>query len=90
MGKSYTTGVRVSIKTKTKDACAAMLHHPYQQAPLTLSVDALGIAVGGILEQLVNDWSKPLAFFCRKLRKMETKYSAFDCELLAMHCRPSF
>ena len=66
-------------------ASAAMLHHPKHHAPLTLSVDASDIAVGGILQQIVDGQLQPLAFFSRKLRKPETKYSAFDRELLAMH-----
>ena len=62
-----------------------MLHHPKHCAPLTLSVDASDIAVGGVLQQIVDGQLQPPTFFSRKLRKPETKYSAFDRELLAMH-----
>ena len=34
---------------------------------------------------MVDGQLQPLAFFSRKLRKQETKYSAFDRELLVMH-----
>ena len=66
-------------------ANAAMLHLPKHHAPLTLSVDASDIAVGGVLQQIVDGQLQPLAFFSRKLRKPKTKYSTFDRELLAMH-----
>ena len=59
-------------------ASAALLHQPRQHEPLTLSVDAMNTAVGGILEQLLDDQS-------HQLHKTKTKYSAFDCKLLVMH-----
>ena len=79
-----------TLKTAFQNAkCAlasvAMLHHPKYHTPLTLSVDASDIAVGGVLQQIVDGQSQPLAFFSRKLRKPETIYRAFDRELLAMH-----
>ena len=66
-------------------ASATLLQHPHPEAPLSLSVDASDVAVGAVLEQWVTGQWKPLAFFSRKLRKPETKYSAFDRELLAVH-----
>ena len=42
-------------------------------------------AVGGILEQHIDGPWKPLAFFSRKLRPPEVKYSAFDRELLGIY-----
>ena len=62
-----------------------MLHHPKHHAPLTLSIGTPDIAAGGVLEQIVDGQLQPLAFFSRKLRKPETKYRAFDRELLAMN-----
>ena len=70
---------------KCAQASAAMLHHSKHYASLTLSVDASDIAVGGVLQQIVDAQLQPLAFFSRKLRKPETKYNPFDRELLAMH-----
>ena len=64
---------------------STLLHHPQKHAALALTVDASSIAVGGVLEQLVDNVWKPLAFFSRQLRKPETKYSAFDRELLAVY-----
>ena len=43
------------------------------------------MAVGVVLEQFAGGLLRPLAFFSRTLRNPETKYSAFDWELLAMH-----
>ena len=43
------------------------------------------MAMGAVLEQFAGGLLRPLAFFSRQLRKPETKYSAFNQELLAMH-----
>ena len=56
-----------------------------KKAPTALIVDASDKAVGGVLEQFAKRQWRPLAFFSRQLRKPETKYSAFDRELLAIH-----
>ena len=64
---------------------STLLHRPQKHAPLALTVDASSIAVGGVLEQLIDNVWQPLAFFSRQLRKPETKYSAFDRELLALY-----
>ena len=64
---------------------STLLHHPQKHASLALTVDASSIAVGGVLEQLIDNVWQPLAFFSRQLRKPETKYSAFDRELLAAY-----
>ena len=56
---------RATAFEKMKEALAAatMLVHPQGEAPTALTVDASGIAVGGVLEQLVAGSWKPLAFF---------------------------
>ena len=78
---------RTDAFTKVKEALAqaTMLVHPVSDAPTALTVDASNLAVGGVLEQLIDGVWKPLAFFSRKLRPPETKYSAFDRELLALY-----
>ena len=65
-------------------AQATMLVHPHAECPSALNVDASGAAIGAVLEQDLGSW-KPVAFFSRKLRPAEQKYSAFDRELLAMY-----
>ena len=72
-------------RAKQALADAAMLVHPRSDAPTAVTVDASGLAVGAVLEQLVDGGWQPLAFFSRALRPPEQKYSAFDRELLALY-----
>ena len=72
-------------QTKEALAQATMLVHPHPEAPISLTVDASDIAVGGVLEQLIDDNWLPLAFFSRQLRPPERKYSTFDRELLGLY-----
>ena len=64
--------------TKEALASATMLAHPLTDAPTAVTVDASGVAVGAVLEQLIHGSWQPLAFFSRQLRPAEEKYSAFD------------
>lgn len=66
-------------------ANATMLVHPRCNAPTALTVDASETAVGGVLEQLVNKQWQAIAFFSRRLRSPERKYSTVDKELLALY-----
>ena len=76
-----------SAFTATKQALAeaTMLAHPRPDAPTALTVDASDRAIGGVLEQCIDGLWQPLAFFSQQLQPPETKYSAFNCELLAAH-----
>ena len=76
-----------SAFTKSKEALAraAFLVHPQREAQTSLTVDASDLAVGGVLQQCIDGIWKPLAFFSRKLRPPEVKYSAFDRELLGIY-----
>ena len=71
--------------TKRALANVALLAHPAQNAPISLTADASDRAIGAVLEQFVNKGWQPLAFFSKKLRSPEKKYSAFDRELLALY-----
>ena len=73
-------------ETKELQAQAALLAHPIEGASLAIETDASDLAVGAVLQQLTkkNAW-QPLRFFSRKVKDMETRYSAFDKELLAMY-----
>ena len=62
-----------------------LLHHPVVNAPLSLTTDASGIAVGAVLEQYVDKHWQPLAFFSKRLRPPETRYSTFDRQLLSIY-----
>ena len=59
--------------------------HPSHNAATRLTADASNLAVGGTLEQLQGDKWVPIAFFSKSLQKAETRYSAFDRELLALY-----
>ena len=56
-----------------------------KNAPTALTVDASDTAAGGVLEQFAKGQWRPLAFFSHQLCKLETKFSAFDQEPLAIH-----
>ncbi|GFO32206.1 Pol polyprotein [Plakobranchus ocellatus] len=47
--------------------------------------DASDQATGGVFEQYVNGIWQPLAFFSKRLRPPEMRYSTFDRELLALY-----
>ncbi|UYV70230.1 hypothetical protein LAZ67_7002246 [Cordylochernes scorpioides] len=66
-------------------ANAALLHHPFPEAPLCLTVDASDFAVGAALHQQVGNNFQPIAFFSRKLYAAQRKYSAYDRELVAVY-----
>ncbi|XP_068211785.1 uncharacterized protein [Palaemon carinicauda] len=62
---------------------AAALTFPVPHALLLLSTDASNVAISAVLDQVVNNSPRPLAFFSRKISKAESGYSTFDRELLA-------
>ena len=77
----------VSSFNATKDALAkaTLLSYPKLDVPICLMTDASDTAVGAVLQQLVNGTWQPISFFSKKLRPAETRYSAFDRELLAVY-----
>ena len=78
---------RAFNEAKTALARATILRHPRPGAEIAMSADASGEAVGAVLQQRSREggaW-EPLAYFSKKLRPPELKYSAFDRELLAVY-----
>ena len=73
--------------TKIKDALAdaTLLVHPQPDAPTYLITDGSDVAVGAVLQQKINSVWSPIAYFSRKLKPAETRYSVFDRELLAVY-----
>ncbi|MBX9657126.1 MAG: DDE-type integrase/transposase/recombinase [Nitrospiraceae bacterium] len=71
---------------KASLAAAVELAHPRQGAELALLVDASDNHVGAVLQQRPSAaaaaW-QPLGFYSKKLDPAQTRYSAFDRELLA-------
>jgi hypothetical protein len=55
------------------------------QAKLSLANDASDTYIGGVMQQKLGDHWQPLDFFTRKLTDTESRYSTFDCELLAAY-----
>ena len=70
--------------SKSALASATLLVHPRQAATTSLTVNASSTAVDASLEQFIDGHWQPLAFFSINLKPAETRYSAFDRELLAM------
>ena len=66
-------------------ANATLLVHPDPTAQINITCDASDVAVGGVLQQFLNGMWQPLSFFSKKLNPAETRYSAFDRELLAVY-----
>ena len=77
---------RVSIfRIQTNIGKRTLLVHPDPMAQLNITCDASDVAVGGVLQQYLNGMWQPLSFFSKKLSPAETRYSAFDRELLAVY-----
>ena len=64
---------------------ATLLFHPKQEAPTSIMIDASSCAVGAVLQQYINNQWCPVAYFSKKLKPSEAKYSTFDRELLAVY-----
>ena len=62
-----------------------VLTHPVPGAAVSLSVDASDSHVGAVHQQKLHGSWAPLAFYSKKLSSAESKYSAFDRELLAAY-----
>ncbi len=62
-----------------------LLRHPVPDAQYSLMVDASNVAVGAVLQQLIDGHWHPLSFFSKRLQPAETKYSTFGRELLAVY-----
>ena len=72
------------IKFKQILAYATLFVHPDHTAPLNIMCNASDFAVGGVLQQYINNVLQPLSFFSKKLTPAETRYSSFDRKLLAV------
>ena len=66
-------------------ADTTLLAHPKPHVPMCIMVDASDHAVGTVLQQQIGDGWQPIAYFSKKLRSAESKYSTFDRELLAVY-----
>ena len=71
------------IESKQILANATLLVHLDHSAPLNITCDASDFAVGGVLQQYIDNVWQPLSFFSKKLTRK--KLTAFDRELLAVY-----
>ena len=62
-----------------------LLFHPKQEAPTSIMIDASDHAIRAVLQQYVDQQWCPIAYFSKKLKPSETKYSTYDRELLAIY-----
>ena len=62
-----------------------MLVHPVADAELGVSTDASTRAIAGAVHQVVAGQQQPLGFFSRRTSSAESRYSAYDLELLAVY-----
>ena len=62
------------IKSKLALTNSTMLVHPSTTSPLQITVEASDIAIGAALEQEIEDITKPIAFFSRKLNPNTLQY----------------
>ncbi|RWS00893.1 pol polyprotein-like protein, partial [Dinothrombium tinctorium] len=72
-------------KAKELISNASLLVHLKPEAQLRLVTDASNLQVGAVLQQEENGEWAPLAFFSKKIKPAETRYSTFDRELLAIY-----
>ena len=64
-------------------ANATLSVHPNPSAPLNITCDASDFAVGGVLQQCIDNIWQPLSFFSKRLAPAETRCSALYRKLLA-------
>ena len=70
---------------KTKLASATLLAFSMLTAETQVVVDASTSTVGGVLQQVVDGYAKPLAFFSKALNSDQVTYFVFDRELLTIY-----
>jgi hypothetical protein len=82
----WSPGMEAAFQSAKRAVCnATCLAHPDPGASLSLAVDASNTHVGAVLQQMTANGWQPLSFFSSKLSPEETRYSAFDRELLAAY-----
>ena len=72
-------------ESKEMLAQSTLLKFPMLGATTNLTVDPSETAVGGAIQQVVNDEIHPIAFFSKTLTPAEAKYSTFDRKHFAMY-----
>jgi hypothetical protein len=57
----------------------------YTDSLLQLTCDASGIAVGGVLEQVIDGKPQPIAFYSKKLKNTQLDWATYNKELYALY-----
>ena len=70
---------------KDRLAQAVLLSHSLPNAQLLLRTDASERAIASTIHHLVGGREQPLAHFSRRTTAAESRYSAYDLELLAIY-----
>lgn len=83
--KWSTEAERAFEHSKEQLAQATLIAHPVGDTQLILTTDASDSAMGAVLEQVIDGTRQPLGFFSRKFTLTQTRYSAYDRELLAIY-----
>ena len=71
------------VASKQMLANTILLVHPNTLAPLNVTCDASDFAIGGVLQECVDNIWQPLSYFSKKLST--ARHSAFDRDLLAVY-----
>ena len=72
-------------QVKQRLATATLLVHPVPDAKLHVNTDASTKAIARAIHQVVNGRKQPLRFFSRFTSLAESRYSAYDLELLVIY-----
>jgi len=80
-----TDSIQAFDDCKSKLCNATLLSHPSSSARLAIMVDASDTAIGAVVQQFVAETWQPLSFFSVRLNDAQTRYSAYDRELLAAY-----
>ena len=72
------------VTLKRSLVIAPVLHMPNFDLPFVVTTDASLVSVGAILEQNFGQGMQPVAYESRKLNPAETRYSAYERELLGI------
>jgi len=82
---TWTDGAQLFIdRLKSALLATETLAYPYPDLPCILDTDALDVAVGAVLSQVVNGVEKPIVFFSRVFNGSQKNYCPTRRELLAV------
>ena len=69
-----------ALKLDFTSALVLKVYNP--KLPVRVKLDALGTAVGAILEQHHGNICHPVEYFSKRLNDTESRYSATECKML--------